>query len=121
MAMTKVQQTYALSKISTIVAAKVSETKEAEGWPRVSLSTTDKHQLIVEGKVKVKKDFSDTPHYHSPTSYFDFSKYEKKAGISKKGQARLDLLSSALEKAKDEVMLGDSSEALALLSSIEKL
>jgi hypothetical protein len=124
MAMTKAQQSYAIGKINTIVDAKVKETQEAEGWPRVSLTSRQKHQLIVSGEVKLKEDISNaTPVSLSEyqATYFDFSKHEKAAGISKKGQARIDKLLVARGMASDEVMLGDSAEALALLKTIESL
>ena len=121
MAMTKAQQSYALGKITTIVDAKVKETREAEGWSRVSLRQDERHHLIVSGKVKLKKDLSKCVNNYNTNDYFDFSTYEKSSGISKKGQARIDKLLTAKSKASDEAMLGDSAEALELLRTIEGL
>jgi len=121
MTMTKAQQSYALSKISTLIQGKVQETKDTEGWPRKSLTYSERHAFIVSGKVKLKKDLSKCGTSSNVAAYFDFSKYEKEAGMSKKGQTRIDLLLAAQEKATDEVMLGDSAEALALLESIKSL
>jgi len=119
--MTKAQQSYALGKITTLIQAKVQETKDTEGWPRVRLSPRTKSQMIIDGKVKLKKDLSDVSLHSSVYACFDFSKHEKDSGVSKKGQTRIDLLLAAQEKANDEVMLGDSAEALILLETIRGL
>tara|TARA_R110000764_G_scaffold164451_1_gene251525 strand:- start:1356 stop:1712 length:357 start_codon:yes stop_codon:yes gene_type:complete len=116
--MTKAQQVYTLQKIKSIIEAKVAETKKAEGWPRITLYNEAKHALIVSGEVKLKKLKDITLGYHQG-NYFDFSKHEQEAGISAKGQKRLDQLGAIQVQAEDEIMLGDSQEALALLETLK--
>ena len=118
--MNRQQTEYALQRVNKleeqkIDAAKAKFTKEAR-----RLGDAEKLTLINSGKVKVRKDMTSLP-YHSADA-FDFSKFcwPLTTDATKFDPAR-DAIQAAATKVRDQIVLGDTLVALALIEEFAKV
>lgn len=112
MAMTKSQQEYALQRIDNIYKDKKSALEEKYGFKGVSLSKQEKFDLVKSGQVSLKSELAAPYNLYDA---FDFSNFEREAGFFPEGKVKLDKLDGERKWLRDEIMLGDSQEALNML------
>ena len=110
------QRKYALERIEEIRAAKEADLKAKHTTKAVSLATTQKIELINQGKVKAR----DLTHFGYAYGAFDFSKFEKPASLSATGKTAITKLNKQAQAIKDTVALGEASKALAAIAEFEK-
>ena len=114
------EKKYAISRIDGIVCDKQQEIDRKTETEAVRLTYEDKMGLVRQGAVKLRKNIT---YYGQPTfnDMFDFAKHETPRKVNSAERAKLT--ASLLAKAhtvRDEVMLGDSKEALKLIAEFEK-
>ena len=115
--MNQQQRKYVLERISAIedqAAKKIADKHTTVG---VYLTWDMKRALINSGEVKLLRD---TRGYKNVEDAFDWSKHERKKKINSAAlSADLAKLGAQATKARDELMLGDTAEALALIQRLE--
>lgn len=111
--MNKTQMEHAVGRIRQAQRQKEEIIKQEHGWDTVRLSDKEKWSKIKSGEVSMKK--STPSQYTRFFDMFDFSKFEKDAGVDKAGEAKIKQLSKKAEEAIDEIKLGDAQEALEII------
>lgn len=124
--MNQQQRKYAQERIDTLATRKVEAIKAANTSAAVVLTGADKLKLVKAGTVKIKEDMKASDfeggRYNYVTNFFDFSKHEKDAVYNEaKAKPLIDKVVKAAQLAKDEIMLGEESQALAAIKAFEKL
>jgi len=116
MAMTKVQQAYALSRLEEIFTRHCEEIKKEFTTPAKSLTSQEKLNLISDGEVNtLPADKLST--YVRLVDAFDFSAYTSPEFTSPEGVKKLQQIQTKYKEVSDQIMLGDAVEALGLLQS----
>ena len=119
------QQNYAMQRVSSICDSKIDKIRVKHTTPAVELTIEELVDLIIAGKVK-KRKYPNYEYYGSQPSVlrciFDFSKFESKAKrdndkIIKESKSVTD----ECKRIQDQIMLGDSEEALSLIIAFEKI
>lgn len=116
MPMTKAQQEYAIRRISEIHQKAVDSIRQAHLIPAVTLSTQERWDLVKEGKVSLLKDYQPD-YYNRWYDIFDFSSFERTESFSDEGQKLIDAEKQRFQNAKDQIMLGDATEAMNIVSN----
>jgi len=118
--MNKQEKQYAMNRIDEIVCHKVSAIKDKHTTAAVSLTDTQRLQAFKAGKYKIKADVSKITRYTDLCDVIEFP--DEKAG--KANREKIDSesakVTSEAVKIKDKLMLGDASEALAMIEAFSK-
>lgn len=112
--MTKTQTDYALLRLTEHYRRQRDDILDAVGTPAVILTPEEKWRYIRRGEA-VPYSLAAPASHKRWAEVFDWSPFERAQHVSSSGQQRLDALQEAYKRAKDEIMLGDSQEALELL------
>ena len=116
MPMNKAQVQHAVARIREAQREKEASIREEFGWKDVLLDVKDKWAKVKSGEAKLRK--GTTPSiYDKWYTIYDFSQFEKSAGISKEGEKKLKEVSKAAEEAIDHIQLGDAQEALDIIKA----
>lgn len=112
------QRKYALERVDAIVKAKLSKIDEDNKRPVRNISDADRYNLVHSGAVKLRQDIDRIGFYDDVRNAFDFSTFECGGGAD---PAVVDPLKAAVKveagRIRDQIMLGDAEEALALLTA----
>lgn len=124
--MNQQQRKYAQERIDALATRKVEAIKLANTTPAKILTKEDKLKLVKSGVVKLRDDLSAESfingRYNYISNFFDFSKHEKAEAYNEtKAKPLIDKIMKAAQFAKDEIMLGEESQALAAINAFERL
>ena len=82
------------------------------------LTTKEKYKLIKTGKVQLQPLAKIADSSYGYERWFNFSQYDKKEKARKICEQVQEKLKKEAQKARDEVMIGDMKEALAILEKL---
>ena len=119
--MNQKQKEYAQGRVNRIKDTKIDAAKQVFTTAGKTLEKPEKYELIADGSVVVKS-WTTVDSNYNPKLYdsFDFSEYEKDAVVDQaKLTKRVATIEDAAKHAVDEIMLGDSQEALELIKALE--
>lgn len=124
--MNQQQKIYAVERIKQVEKIKKSDAHRKFTTRAINLTSEEKYKLISSGKVKVLSYSQCKSQYgrgfHELDSCFDFSKHEEKEKLDiEKYQPICQRIEALAEEARDQIMLGDSQEALKLIRELELL
>ena len=85
-----------------------------------SLTTREKYNLIKKGKVKLRSLAVLEKDYYGSPNWYDFKPYDKRENAQVHCRKIEKKLEAEVQKAKDEVMIGDMKEALTILEKLRK-
>lgn len=117
--MNQKQKKYAYDRVRGLLDIKYRKIEEKYTTPAIKLTFDEKVKLIDKGRVKllprsVLRDYTDL------VDAFDFSSFETEAKFNKEQMSKLKDKAQALAmKAQDEILLGDSTKALAAIREFE--
>lgn len=111
--MNRDESKYVAKRVTEITDRKLSAIK-AE-YEEKELSRDEKFELIKLGEVKMLP-FSELDYYTQLYDCYDFSKFEPAQPNYEERNARMKALRKESDSLKDIIILGDSCEALDLLS-----
>lgn len=119
--MNATEKKYTIERINQILKRKTHEICGKTTTLGKELSTEDKITMVQKGTVKPRRVLSKRYGLPSFAELFDFSKYEKVAKVDQGKRTKLlDALDAEARRIRDEIMLGDSKEALKLIAAFEK-
>ncbi len=129
--MNQPQKKYAIERVEYILKCKTATIKAAMPRKPVPRRVTYRQavKLIKDGKVKLDKSIAvneEMYHYKNIADMFDFSAYRTTASCSE--EYDVDAFNKKTipfykecQRIKDQIMLGDSEEALRLIEAFEKM
>jgi len=125
MGMTQGQRKYAIAKVTELRNMKLSRASEDCFIKGKTLSNRERVALIRGGKVhlnppRILNDLSDYALDHID-KVFDFSEFEYPNSYTKPYAGRVAKINQAYEKACDEIMLGDASDAQEIIKAFEAI
>jgi hypothetical protein len=115
------QRKYAMERIDRVAMVKISQAKKKYTTEAVTLKNEEKLKLIKDGAVKLK-NLDIIKGQYCPDLYpsFDFSKHESPEKLDSEKYDKVDKTITRLAvQAKDNIMLGDASEALKIIAEME--
>lgn len=118
------QKKYAMNRIEALCEIKLRLAEEKFTSKEIKLADEDAYDLISKGKVKIKPWVVIKTRYNSPDLFpsYDFSKYERASVIDNGKYIPIrDKILGISQKAKDQIMLGDSQEALKIIEELESI
>lgn len=119
--MNQQQRKYALERVGIITRQKMEEARVKYTTPEVSLSVEERKTALREGRFKIKDEIPPYPRYRDLSHWIEFVD-ERDAYVD---QGALDqsckMIRNEGNRIKDEIMLGDSEEALKAIKSLENL
>jgi hypothetical protein len=115
--MNQQQAKYSVERVNTLLSRKLEELRKEYTVQAQPLSDAEIVELIVTGKVGIKADFKRaSSHYGFQVSdLFDLSKHTWSQHMRDGYVEAEAALKAQAAKVKDEIMLGDNAQALALL------
>lgn len=123
--MNQTQRNYIRKRVDGILQTKTAEARIKLTTKAITLTNLDRVQLIRNKKVKMRAESelelkTMGTYGVSLNTVFDFSKYETRGGIDQAAiQKAIKILGAKANSINDEVMLGDSKEALKLIEDFE--
>lgn len=121
---TPAEKKYAIERVTQICHQKTIVAKGKYVTPKKKLIAEEKYQLISKGKVKL---FPETHSNMSRLEYvdlvdaFDFSAYESDEIESDKYQPVVEKINALKQSACDQIMLGDSQEAMRIIQELSDM
>lgn len=119
--MSKSEKDYACQRINGMYHDKKASVIETHTAPGKTLATKQRIELICDSKVPMLPK-SKIAEYYNPdlVDCFDFSKHVRDKFVDDdKIEKIMAPIHKQMTKAKDEIMLGDSKEALRLIKEFE--
>ncbi len=113
--MTKAQVDYAIRRLTETYRTRQAAIRAEHETPEKKLSMDQKWQMVLAGRAAARADLTYMTGSSGWMGLFDWSEHEHDAVMSPAGEQQMELLKRELTRAKDEIMLGDAEEALALL------
>lgn len=116
--MNEKQRQYALNRTAEIFKQKKQEIEDRFTQPEVKLDFRQKHELIRQGDVLLLPEV-DLNYYTKLHEAYDFTNHERKAAVDHtRSNAALASLTQEYHKVRDQIMLGDTQEAVKLLEQL---
>ncbi|GEM_PF-6608821 len=115
--MNQQQTKYTLSRVDAVESRKLLELKKEYTVPAKIITHEEAQQLILKKKVPLKA-VSNTESFDSYSrlrDFFDFSKFHYGESFKDGYAEAVDALKSQANRVRDEIVLGDNAQALALL------
>jgi len=112
------EKKYAVERIGEVLRVKQAAVYKANEIPAKTLSKKKKYDMIKKGEVPLKPRDSQNNYGHL-SDFFDFSKHESVAKRPERCGVLIDRLEKKAAAARDQIMLGDSAEALRLIQELE--
>lgn len=120
MTMSQQQRKYALGRVDAIVAVKTRELRDKHTTPGRTLGNAERLKLLKDGTVKVRAGLTGVEGYKHIDDVFDFSKWHYGAHLDVKPfESVMARFTARANTARDQIMLGDAEEALAILAELE--
>lgn len=113
--MTKTQVDYAIGRLTDLYHAREEAIRAVHETPEKKLTMAQKWEMVVAGRATPRADTPPASSSYGWMGLFDWSAHECDAVVSDTGRRLLAGLKTEFTRAKDEIMLGDAEEALALL------
>ena len=113
--MTKAQVDYAIGRLTDTYRKRQDTIRREHETPEKKLTMEQKWRMVLAGQATPRADLTYMTGSSGWMGLFDWSAHEYAAVMSDAGRRLMDNLSAEFTRAKDEIMLGDAEEALALL------
>lgn len=118
--MNKQQRDYAMSRVQAIAIAKIEEIRKKHTKPGIQLTPEERYQALVKGEFKVRKSIV---RIHPNTDVEDavtFNAERETTRDAAKIEAETEKVVAEATRIKDQLMLGDSEAALAMIEAFSK-
>lgn len=112
------QKKYAIERVSSIVTKKINQAEKLYTIGAITLTFSAKYQLIRTGKV-ILLPMDKLRDYVDLVDAYDFSKHERSSSFQPEFEKKKKELIDLLCQTKDEIMLGNSKEAIDLIAKLE--
>lgn len=125
--MNNAERTYAMNRLTALYNEKERTLSRECSIPAVELKGKDLLAALRKGTLKVRGGHTGNGRYGSPITedtylgdVFDFSPHNKDAAMKPDYETRITKLKAEYSTITDQLMLGDSAEALALIQEFAK-
>ena len=118
--MNQKQREYAIGRVNKIVEARSRAISEKFSKETRLLSDKEKADLLRTGAVKLRDDVNEICNYTDVVRAFDFAPFEDREKHLPGYEEALAALQAEGRRVTDQIMLGDSEAAVALLTAFEQ-
>ncbi|MRN66388.1 hypothetical protein [Brucella sp. 10RB9213] len=114
--MNQQQTKYTLARVDTIERQKLEEARTKHRIPAKVITKKEAQRLIVKGEVKpIKVRDGEFSSYDDVMDFFDFSKFHHGQKLADAFTPDEAAIKAQANRIRDEIVLGDNAQALALL------
>ena len=118
--MNQKEKQYALDRVTAIANSKISAIKAKHTTPGTLLNSEQRLAALKKGEFKLKPGLTQVRGYDEIRDVFTFPGDKAGSEDTKRIEAETDKVQAEATRIKDQLMLGDSQQALDLIDNFSK-